>query len=704
MKKKNVALLLALVIIVSSCTATILAANAAENSWINRPPMPNAKSGLEIAVVNGKIYALGHDGTNEEYDPATLTWTTKKPIPTSRSSFGIAVYQNKIYVIGGNVGFDSTTELPILCSLNEVYDPLTDTWESKKPMPTNRSQLNANVVNGKIYLIGGRTGGQYSTVDLNEVYDPETDSWTTKASIPYPVVQYASAVVPDKIYIIGGQDEYSDSMNLDLVQIYDPSTDTWSFGTPMPNVVWQAAAGATTGVWAPKRIYVFGGLPEHSLFGTNITQVYNPENDSWTLGASMPTSRFNFAVGVVNDTLYALGGAPFFNVQGNAIAANELYIPFGYEGPLPPYWSPPTSPSPSPTTAPSNTLTPSPSTTPSPEPSLGSWETMSPVPQGRLGAGVAAANEKIYVIGGISEKALSINQEYDPSTDTWTTKELMPTARSAFAMAVYQNKIYCIGGGGDFGMDEVTGLNHVYDPATDTWGTLMPMPTARQFLDANVVGGKIYLIGGSKPVNLNNPSYVPNVNEVYDPTTDSWDTKTPPPVNVSNYASAVVDGKIYIISGSGASGSLTQIYNPETDSWSYGALIPKPVWGAAAGVTTGVSAPKRIYVLGGYPAFNSNQIYDPETDSWATGTQMPTGRYGLGVAVLDDRLYAIGGSGYEAGKANECYTPAEYNPAATNSESFPTILVITASVIAVFIVGASLLVYFKKRKHFSAVP
>jgi N-acetylneuraminic acid mutarotase len=396
---KNVALLIILVVIAFSCVVATQAVSASENSWITRPPMPDAKSGLKVAVVNGKIYALAGNDTNEEYDPATLMWTTKQSIPTPRSSFGIAVHENKIYIIGGNVGFDSATDLPILCSRNEVYDPLTDIWESKKPMPTNRSQLSANVVNGKIYLIGGRTGGQYSTVDLNEVYDPETDSWTTKTSIPYPVVQYASAVVDDKIYIIGGQDEFADPMNLDIVQIYDPSTDIWSFGAPMNTVVWQAAAGATTGVWAPKRIYVFGGLPDRSLFGTNINQVYDPENDSWTLGASMPTSRFNFAVGVVNDTLYALGGAPFFNVQGNVIAANELYIPFGYDCSLPPYWSPPPSPSPSPTTSP--TPSPSNTSTPSLSPSEQPTETPEHQPKPFPTALVATVTVAIVAVIGI---------------------------------------------------------------------------------------------------------------------------------------------------------------------------------------------------------------------------------------------------------------------------------------------------------------
>jgi len=246
-------------------------------------------------------------------------------------------------------------------------------------------------------------------------------------------------------------------------------------------------------------------------------------------------------------------------------------------------------------------------------------------------------------------------------------------------------------------------VNEVYHPLTDTWTTKTSMPAAREFLCANVVGGKIYLIGGSKPVNLNNPSYVPNVNEVYDPETDSWTTEMPSPTQVSAYASAVCDKRTYLFSE-----SLTQIFDPQTCSWSRGAPIPRTEWGAAAGVTSGVFAPKRIYVLGGYPTFNYNQIYDPETDTWTTGAQMPTNRYGLGVAVVSDAIYAIGGGR----AANEKYTPVGYGvtdsssspspsqePTSTSEqqmEPFPTTLVV-ASVVSVVVIGVGLLVHFKKR-------
>ncbi len=38
------------------------------------------------------------------------------------------------------------------------------------------------------------------------------------------------------------------------------------------------------------------------------------------------------------------------------------------------------------------------------------------------------------------------------------------------------------------------------------------------------------------------------------------------------------------------------------------------------------------------------EVYDPATDTWSTGTPMPTARYGLGVGVIDGKLYVAGGS------------------------------------------------------------
>jgi N-acetylneuraminic acid mutarotase len=302
-------------------------AEAVENSWSTRAPLPQAGT-TGAAVVNGKIHAIG-GSVHCVYDPTTNKWISKKSMPTARQFFGIAVYQNRIYTIGGgiwdpNVGW-------VASNVTEVYDPATDAWETKTAMPISRMILCANEVDGKIYLVGGMTGGPSSIVALNEVYDVANDSWTTRKPIPYPVDGYASAVVDGKIYVIGGFEGLYHGVPVPFNQIYDPMTDNWSLGAPLPQTVWNAAAGATTGTFAPKRIYVIGGEP--SMPAINLTQVYDPENDSWTLGAQMPTARCCLVVAVVNDLLYAIGGT--FGPQTSSFRENEQYTPFGYEAASP---------------------------------------------------------------------------------------------------------------------------------------------------------------------------------------------------------------------------------------------------------------------------------------------------------------------------------------------------------------------------------
>jgi N-acetylneuraminic acid mutarotase len=296
------------------------------------------------------------------------------------------------------------------------------------------------------------------------------------------------------------------------------------------------------------------------------------------------------------------------------------------------------------------------------------------MPTARSELGVAAVDGKIYAI------VSGINYEYDPTTDSWTAKTPMPTPRTGFGIAVVENKIYVIGGSiGDW---EFTRANEVYNPATDTWETKTSMPSPRSGMDANVVNGKIYLIGGGHRTS-HTPSWTFSTNEVYDPATDTWATKTPIPTRTDNYASAVVNNRIYIIGGSEGV-TLNQIYDPETDTWSNGTPIPTGVDYAAAGVTTGTTTTERIYVIGGkrgLDAVNLNQVYDPETDTWVAGTLMPTARYSLGVAILGNSLYAIGGRegwyGFPTSAANERYTSADFIPEFPSWIILPLFLVAT---------------------------
>ena len=300
--RKSVSLLFVSFFLMASCLViaepALSSDETKENFWTAQAPVPEAGGG-EAAVVNGKIYVIGGDA-NFEYNPDTDTWTTKKPMPTPRSHFGIAIYQNKIYTMGDYVN----------SSDNEVYDPATDTWAIKKSLPANGNRINsikmASVINGKIHLVSPRT---------HDIYDVATDTWTTGKIMPFPL-SGASVAFDDKIYVIVGN----------KTQIYDPDSGSWSLGVSSPISVGMAAVCATTGVVAPKRIYVFGGSTGF-VEETNVTQVYDPETDTWTLGASMPTTRAAAAVAVVNDLIYVIGGGFGWGMTTNA---NEQYTPFGY--------------------------------------------------------------------------------------------------------------------------------------------------------------------------------------------------------------------------------------------------------------------------------------------------------------------------------------------------------------------------------------
>ena len=293
--------------------------------------MPTARGGFGLAVVSGKIYAVGGlNGNNlplsttEVYNPQTNEWTSKTPMPTPRSGFAISVYQNKIYVIGGTVGNGFVGN-------NEVYDPVSNTWETKASMPTPRADLCANLVNDKIYLIGGKKYSSatpfYNETNINEVYDPVTDSWSTKTPIPTPVQGYASAVANNKIYIMGGSLDALKMENTLITsanQVYDPQNDTWNLATNLPNTVSYGAAAATEGFMAPARIYCLGGYSGGEF--SEQVQAYNSVNNSWSIVDSMPTPRAYLGVVVVSDVLYAIGG--FDGI--NWLDVNEQYKPVGY--------------------------------------------------------------------------------------------------------------------------------------------------------------------------------------------------------------------------------------------------------------------------------------------------------------------------------------------------------------------------------------
>lgn len=285
------------------------------SAWDEKEAMPTARLFLAIAVVNNKIYAIGgtnsgNTSVNEAYDPSTNSWSTKSPMPIAVSEASCGVINNKIYVVGIQ---DDLYGAFVMYR----YDPVSDNWFELSSDPNARKGFAVGVVNDKMYVIGG------VTKSTNEEYDPGSDTWTSKAPMPTSRGYLAIAVVNNKIYAIGGR---SDNGDVNVNEEYDPSNDTWTERAPMMKGSWEVQRDGMGAGVVNNKIYVIGGSaggPAGSLFWGNCNLEYDPVSDSWSPKNNMPTFRTGLAIGVVNDKIYTIGGSN----GKSAVNINEQFDP-----------------------------------------------------------------------------------------------------------------------------------------------------------------------------------------------------------------------------------------------------------------------------------------------------------------------------------------------------------------------------------------
>lgn len=199
-------------------------------------------------------------------------------MPTKRGSAVAVVVAGKIYVIGGVIPEPGSGEIAITpasrarsVGTNEVYDPKTNTWAGRSPMPTPRSHAAAGAVNGKIYVIGGRINSAFITVsrdlDIVEEYDPVKNIWGP-AKTPMPTARSGGgwATYKGKIYVAGGEIQTRQLRGaFRALEAYDPATNTWQILPSMP-VPRHGVAAAFIG----NRLHLVSG---------NITSGSTPDTD-----------------------------------------------------------------------------------------------------------------------------------------------------------------------------------------------------------------------------------------------------------------------------------------------------------------------------------------------------------------------------------------------------------------------------------------
>src|SRR5688500_2256429 len=252
------------------------------NGWSMGATMPLPRSEHSIAELNGKIWVLGGyppgrlpSNLVQVYDPATGRWTLGPSLPQPIHHIHAAAVGGKIYVIGGEIDGASSGRPEKFVANVWVHDPKVGGWVERAPMPTARSGGGKAVIDGKIYIAGGRPPGGSAF----EVYDPATDKWEKLPDLPTQRNHLAMVAVNGKIIVAGGRTgPGAMAERVDAVEIYDPKTRRWTRGAPLP-----APRGGITGAVHAGCMFVFGGEGErtHVLGLTPNTYGYDPLADRW---------------------------------------------------------------------------------------------------------------------------------------------------------------------------------------------------------------------------------------------------------------------------------------------------------------------------------------------------------------------------------------------------------------------------------------
>jgi N-acetylneuraminic acid mutarotase len=283
--------------------------------WSLAGAMPEPRQEAGITALGNMIYIVGGYGADtlpstlvQVYDPAANKWKQAAPIPEAMHHHGVASADGRIYVVGGFTG-SFAKRVPV----NSVwqYDPASDRWEKRAPLPTPRGALAVAVVDGRIYAMGGERFRDpvesiaYEPVADVAVYDPKTNAWEVLPPLRYRRDHLVGGAIGGRVYAMGGRDR--PNYMLQNIEEYNPATRAWTERAPMPT----GRSGGTAAV-VNNRLYVFGGEgnPDNTSLGTfNQVEFYDPARDAWTQLAPMPLARHAIGAAVVGNRVYLPGGS-----------------------------------------------------------------------------------------------------------------------------------------------------------------------------------------------------------------------------------------------------------------------------------------------------------------------------------------------------------------------------------------------------------
>ena len=171
------------------------------------------------------------------------------------------------------------------------------------------------------------------------------------------------------------------------------------------------------------------------------------------------------------------------------------------------------------------------------------FTTLSSMNEVRSSHAVTKIGKMIYALGGSGSGGWEVRtvERYDITKDQWTDCGEMKDPRSGAGVAALNGLIYVIGG---FNQSGHLSSVEIFDTEKGTWTMGKPLMKKRSGVQAAVLNGKIYVVGGSS-------GWLESLRcgEVFDPNTGEWTELPKMNVPRSNYSLFVADGQLMVVGG-----------------------------------------------------------------------------------------------------------------------------------------------------------
>jgi len=256
-----------------------------------------------------EMFTHALNDTNSWNDSLTTTFNSfdcyweSLPFPGIRNQNHAVAYDpvNDLFFITGGDSTGSNNLMDICLE----FDPETNTWDTRQPMPIKRAGHRAGYRNGFIHILCGMDES-ITKITNHAVYDIDGNSWDTAAPTPITVTRPCVVTWKDSlVYLIGGYDEYHDALT--DVYFYEATTNSWYTATLLPRRI-HAGGAEIKG----DSIFIIGGADGVSHYSNILLGEINPADPrdiNWSWGVSLPIEwNGDNGISIKDDKAYMIGG------------------------------------------------------------------------------------------------------------------------------------------------------------------------------------------------------------------------------------------------------------------------------------------------------------------------------------------------------------------------------------------------------------